>query len=225
MRTSGGMQQAGPTAAGEAAAAARAKSHPTLTRCWQSTKSWPSLQQKAKSHRLYQGQDFLQRSVHFGGAGLRPVFAQGQDLTRFRRCRLCTGIQPVPRALPPPLPSAPPQALASLVLSQHWGSRGPMGTVLRVATGSRQAAQPSAGLTRTARASAAGMCCSTQRLRAPLQGSFLQVSRVEQSQGIEAFLTLSILALWEQNKWGFGMSNANVYLHMHTIGRVFTSAE
>lgn len=162
--------------------------------------------------------------MHFGGAGLRPVFAQGQDLTLFRRCRLCSG--PLGRAssqcpgrchLLSPLPIAGTGPACSIPILGLVGTRGD-----RAVHG---LGEPSAGLARAARAPAAGMCWSTQRLRAPLQGSFLQVSRVEQSQGIEAFLTLSILALWEQNKRGFGMSNADVYLHMHTIGRVLTSAE
>lgn len=38
----------------------------------------------------------------------------------------------------------------------------------------------------------------------------------------EAFLTLSVQALWEQNKRGFGTSSTNTYLHMHTIGCVLT---
>lgn len=38
----------------------------------------------------------------------------------------------------------------------------------------------------------------------------------------DAFLTLSVQALWEQNKRGFGTSSTNTYLHMHTIGCVLT---
>lgn len=36
---------------------------------------------------------------------------------------------------------------------------------------------------------------------------------------------MSVLALWERNKRGFGTSSTNVYLHVHTMGRVLTSAE
>lgn len=82
---------------------------------------------------------------------------------------------------------------------------------------------------------AAVLCCAMQWLRAPLRGSFLQehLSRdlsskqawSNKARGTEAFLTLSVLALWERNKWGFGTSSTNVYLHVQTIGRVLTSAE
>lgn len=68
-------------------------------------------------------------------------------------------------------------------------------------------------------------CMQHAVLGTPLQGIFLPVCAVEQSWRTEAFLTLSIPALWERNKRGFGTSNTSVYLHMHTIGRVLTGAE
>lgn len=152
----------------------------------------PFAEAKGKVLSAAWGQDFLQRSVYFGGTGLGPVCAQGKGPTCFRRCQQ----------------------------KKKHAAQGPTSPPVGTSP-----AHPSQQLQGWAHQQLP--CMQHMVLGAPLQGIFLPVHAVEQSWRTEAFLTLSILDLWERNKnkQGFGTSNTSVYLHMHTIGRVLTHAE
>lgn len=74
----------------------------------------PFAEAKGKVPSAARGQDFLQRSVYFGGAGLGPVCTQGRGPSCFRRCRPwgrapSTGPHLPPSAHQPrsPIPAAP----------------------------------------------------------------------------------------------------------------------
>lgn len=152
------------------------------------------------------------------------MFVQGRDLTHFRRNRLQAslwdGLRPAPRAPSPPLPLCRPR-----VLLPPPSFPGP-GTMLNWALGGSRAH----GLPHLCLQPGAAPCQQqasqgTQRLRAPLRGSFLQTSTVEQSRGDRGFPDIVSPGSLGTEQVGFGTSSTNVYLHVHTIGRVLPSAE
>lgn len=145
---------------------------------------------------LFWAKGCLQLLVCFGGVGLRPVFVQGGHLTHFRKNHLQAS-QPRALLLAPFCPGS------ETMLGWPCEGTEPAGCPPCSDLGPTPCQKQTCVRARSSSELLSGDLSSKQ-------------ARSNKARGTEAFLTLSVQALWEQNKRGFGnKQHKYVFTHAH----------